>query len=103
MSRALKKSMPKAPPLQQEEERGEEDQDVVEGAEGAKATGEREISVTELANLLRSHMARTDGRETARQQEQADQERRFKALQPSSVFCNWRSMHAPLLILTNLM
>ncbi len=81
MSRALKKSMPKAPPLQQEEERGEEDQDVVEGAEGAKATGEREISVTELANLLRSHMARTDGRETARQQEQADQERRFKALQ----------------------
>ncbi len=28
--------MPKAPPLQQEEERGEEDQVVSEGAEGAR-------------------------------------------------------------------
>lgn len=48
--------------------------------QGGKATGDKEISVTELANLLRAHMARTEGWETARQQEQADQERRFKAL-----------------------
>ncbi len=72
--------MPKAAPLQQEEERGEEDQVGSEGAEGGKATGDGEISVNELANLLRAHMARMDGRETAREQEQADQERRFKAL-----------------------
>ncbi len=72
--------MPKAPPLQQEEERGKEDKVVAEGAEGGKATGDGDISVTELANLLRAHMARTDGRETARKQEQADQERWFKTL-----------------------
>ncbi|XP_048051185.1 uncharacterized protein LOC125271213 [Megalobrama amblycephala] len=81
MSRTSKKNMPKAPPFQQEEERGEEDQDVAEGVEGGKATGDREVSVTELANLFRAHMARTEGRETARQQEQVEQERRFKALQ----------------------
>ncbi len=80
MSRVLSKNMPKAAPLQQEEERGEEDQVGSEGAEGGKATGDGEISVNELANLLQAHMARMDGRETAREQEQADQERRFKAL-----------------------
>ncbi len=72
--------MPKAAPLQQEEERGEEDQVGSEGVEGGKATGDGEISVSELSNLLRAHMARMDGRETAGEQEQADQERRFKAL-----------------------
>ncbi|XP_026050763.1 uncharacterized protein LOC113037671 [Carassius auratus] len=81
MSRTSKRGGPKAPPLQQEEEKGEEDQDMVEGAEGGEAMGDRDVSVTELANLLRTHMARTEGRETARQQEQVDQERRFKALQ----------------------
>uniref|UniRef100_A0A8C1KT19 Gypsy retrotransposon integrase-like protein 1 n=1 Tax=Cyprinus carpio TaxID=7962 RepID=A0A8C1KT19_CYPCA len=81
MSRTSKRGGPKAPPVQQEEEKGEEEQDMVEGAGGGEAMGDRDVSVTELAKLLRTHMARTEGRETARQQEQVDQERRFKALQ----------------------
>lgn len=31
--------------------------------------------------MLQAHMARTEGQESARKQEQADQERRFKTLQ----------------------
>lgn len=49
-----------------------------QGVEGGKATGDREVSVTELANLLWANIAKTEGQETARQHEQADQERRFK-------------------------
>lgn len=73
-----KKKMSKGPPLQPE---GFEEQASLEGAVGGEATEDKEVSVTELANLLRVHMARTEGRETVRQQEHADQERRFKALQ----------------------
>ncbi|KAL0147249.1 hypothetical protein M9458_057442 [Cirrhinus mrigala] len=72
--------MPKIPPLQQDEEKGEE-QAMEEGAGGGEVIEDMEVLMTELANLLRAHMARTEGRETVRRQEHADQERRFKALQ----------------------
>ncbi len=62
MSHLLRKNMPKAPPLQQEEERGEEDQVVSEGAEGGKATGDGEISVNRSVGTCVASPYGQDGR-----------------------------------------
>ncbi|XP_073803353.1 uncharacterized protein isoform X2 [Danio rerio] len=79
MSRVTKK---KNPSLHQGEDNDEEEvQVVVEEAVGGKPAEVTEVSVAELASLLRAHMARTECREMDRQREYVDQERRFKALQ----------------------
>lgn len=79
MSRVTKK---KNPSLHQGEDNDEEEVQVVaEEAVGGKPAEVTEVSVAELASLLRAHMARTECREMDRQREYVDQERRFKALQ----------------------
>ncbi|XP_043092067.1 LOW QUALITY PROTEIN: serine/threonine protein kinase OSK1-like [Puntigrus tetrazona] len=49
--------------------------------DGGVAAPQVDMSVAELADLLRAHMARMDGWEAERQKEQVVQELRFKALQ----------------------
>ncbi|XP_073803618.1 uncharacterized protein [Danio rerio] len=79
MSRVTKK---KNPSLHQGEDNDEEEVQVVaEEAVGGKPAGVTEVSVAELASLLRAHMARTECCEMDRQRKYVNQERRFKALQ----------------------